>query len=58
MNTLSMLFDLSLIPGAVLSRLLYRGNSEGGKVSGWDTLFMVVTSYALYAYIASMIIQH
>lgn len=57
MNTTSMLFDLSLIPGAILSRLLYRNNAEGGQVTGLDTIFMIVTSYSLYLYIASLIVR-
>ena len=57
MNTANIAYEVSLIPGAILSRLLYRGNAKGGEVTKMDTVFMIVTSYSLYLYLASLIIR-
>lgn len=57
MATLSTMFDLSLIPGAIISRLTYRRNSTT-EMSGTDVTFMVVTSYAIYYHVAQYLLTH
>jgi hypothetical protein len=57
MNTLTTAYNLSLIPGAVLSRLTYRRGTNGGDVSKGDVVFMLVTSYALYAWAVSEVLS-